>query len=517
MHHSQSWIQHRYLYLWLHLSCSSNPCLDNLFGNDDSDFSLSPSTRHALSSILIVHPVAALLALICAILAAAAHLHSPAHSPRYLLALLILSFPTLLVTLLAFLVDILLFIPHMQWGGWITLAATILIMMSGVVTCAMRRTLVSRKARKKRIEENAEMNGQNFFATQNQNRMMTDEYPRADSPPPVSGDPNKLPQFATFETRGPEGRKSSDDRTPLNPRTPSLRSVSTNGGSRRPIPARAAEDAPPMPAYGQAGMDARGLPRDQYGNPLPPDQIAMASDLPPPGLRQQNSNGTLNSQGSRGSARSRGSGAPPPGYGRGRGGYPPRGGYGPPRGGYAPRGGYGGPPRGGPMGPMGQSRGGPQGMRGGPPPGWNGGQQRGDGMGPAGAMAAGAGAGMAAGAMMGRGHTAEPPRYDNGYDNNNNDIPPPAPAAYMPRNASPAPGPDGPIGQAIEMDERHGSASPRMPDQVHNHFGLRDSDDDVAGIVALQQNRENPMRHPSPARQISGGTTRSQSSVYSEQ
>ena len=85
--------------------------------DDDNDFSLSPSARHSLSAILIVHPVAALLTLVCFCLSLAAHFHSPAHSPRYLLALLILSFPTLLVTLLAFLVDILLFVPHMQWGG----------------------------------------------------------------------------------------------------------------------------------------------------------------------------------------------------------------------------------------------------------------------------------------------------------------------------------------------------------------------------------------------------------------
>ena len=84
-----------------------------------------------------MHPVATLLTLICFGLAVAAHFHGPSHSPRYLLALLILTFPTLLVALLAFLVDILLFVPHVAWGGWIVLAATILVVASGVVTCAM--------------------------------------------------------------------------------------------------------------------------------------------------------------------------------------------------------------------------------------------------------------------------------------------------------------------------------------------------------------------------------------------
>ncbi|CAD0041592.1 unnamed protein product [Aureobasidium pullulans] len=288
---------------------------------DNNEFSLPSSTRASLSSILIVHPVAALLTLICFALAVAAHFHSPAHSPRYLLALLILTFPTLLVALLAFLVDILLFVPHMQWGGWIVLAATILIIASGVVTCAMRRTLVSRKARKKRIAENAEMNGANYYNNLQNERLMADELPRADSPPPMNGsfDNSKGPQFASFETKSNERR--SDDRAPLNPRAPSLTS-----------------NASPMPVQ----------PSDPYN---------MQHTTNPPMLMHQTSNGTLESQ------NSNRMGPPPPGYGRG--GFAPRGSYGP-----GPRGGYG------------PGRGGPQGMRGPPPPGWNGPQGRGMGPGP---------------------------------------------------------------------------------------------------------------------------------------
>src|SRR4051794_21071600 len=130
-------------------------------------FDLPSGSRHTLSSLLVVHPVAAFLNLVCLALAAATHLHSPSHSQRYLLGLLILLLPTFLVTLLAFLVDILLFVPHLQWGGWIVLASTILITASGIITCAMRRTLVTRKARKKVIAANAEMNGENYYSRQN--------------------------------------------------------------------------------------------------------------------------------------------------------------------------------------------------------------------------------------------------------------------------------------------------------------------------------------------------------------
>ncbi|KAK4971964.1 hypothetical protein LTR28_012660 [Elasticomyces elasticus] len=512
---------------------------DGLFSNSANSpaFSLPASARHSLASILIIHPVAAFLTLICFGLAVAAHFHAPAHSPRYLLALLVLTFPTLLVVLLAFLVDILLFFPHMAWGGWIVLAAVIIISASGVVTCAMRRTLVSRKARKKRIEENAEMNGQNYYEGLNQTRLMADELPKADSPPPLSGSTqvnsnsngvDKLPHFATFEMKDRE-RRSMDDQTPLNPRNPSVRSTSTGGAGRQPMGMGAPEeDMPPMPS---GAMDRRPS-RDQYGNIISPGVMAMGmtGDLPPPGLRRQNSNGTLDSNGSN---RSRGPGGPPPTYGRGRGGYPPRGGgYGPPRGGYGPRGG-----------PVGGYRGGPQGMRGPPPQGWNGPPQgwngpppqswngpppqgwngapgappgsgpQGRGMGPGAFSTAGVGAAMAGGAMMGRGQRGPSPyRQDNYYGGERGMSPGPrqrqGPEPYQGRN-SPAPGIQDPaIGQAIEMDERTGS-----PGHASPQFGAAHDDGDMMGMGGLQQQRRE--MSPTRADEHSGEGLVSPASVHS--
>ncbi|PPJ50514.1 hypothetical protein CBER1_07731 [Cercospora berteroae] len=435
---------------------------DGLFSGgtnaNNEAFSLPSSTRHSLSSILIVHPIAALFALICFGLAVAAHFHGPSHSPRYLLALLILTFPTLLITLLAFLVDILLFVPHMQWGGWIVLAATILIVASSIVTCAMRRTLVSRKARKKRIAENADMNGQNYYENLAANRMLVDTLPkgdvlpRAESPPPMSGSTaveKGNGQYAAFEMKRPDTNSDgyADDRVPLNPhRDLSIRSTSTNG--RRPT---FDENVPPMPRPSQEHGMQRFPSRDQYGNPIA-EGAAMGAVAG--GLRHQNSEGSM------GSGRS--NGYPP----RGRGHGPPNRGYGPPRG----RGGY--PP---PPGFNGRGRGG----YGPPPPGFNG---RGRGYGPP------------PPGMMGRGG---PPRP----------MPPPGygadPYYGAPRNTPPpAPLDDqsvaGPIGQAIEMDERTGS-----PANAHNAYGLRDSDGDVAGMVGLMQGRsdapngDQPLASPS--------------------
>jgi hypothetical protein len=369
-----------------------------------------------------VHPIAAFLTLICFSLALAAHFHSPAHSPRYLLALLILTFPTLLITLLAFLVDILLFVPHVAWGGWIVLGATILIVASGVVTCAMRRTLVSRKARKRRIAENADMNGDNYF--ENRAAMQTDVLPKAESPPPLSGNTlgsgaDKLPSFATFEH---QSQHTQDDTTPLNPRNPSVKTNSSNG--------RSVSDGPPSAPRAPPGRGRQ--PVDQYGNPIPPlptDSYAMQSVPrmgPPP---------------NRGGS-----------HGRGRGGFNPnpRGGYGAPRGGQGPRGG----------------------MRGPPPPGWNG-----NGRG----MRQGPGPGPMPGPGLGRG--APPPGYNNDYY-----VQGPSsrrePSPYGDRGVSP-PAPMQPlaIGQAIEMDYRNGSP----PGNPNQNYGLRESDGDVQGMLALQQ------------------------------
>ncbi|KAL6702693.1 hypothetical protein ACN47E_001240 [Coniothyrium glycines] len=395
---------------------------DELFQDaPDTDFSLPKASRHALSSILIVHPVAALMTLICFGLAVAAHFHSPAHSPRYLLALLIFTFPTLLVTLLAFLVDILLFVPHVGWGGWIVLAATVIIVASGIVTCAMRRTLVSRKARKKRIAENDEMNGQTYYASRANNVTMTTDFPKAESPPPLSGD--------TINAGGQGGNayfdsqkiSPSDDTTPLNQRNPSLKTVSSAGGN--------GSDIMPPPGRGPSG---RRQPIDQYGNAIPP---------------MPNDTYMMN---------------------------------GPPRGRGGPYRGRGGPPRGGPYGPRGGGYGPRGGMRGPPPPGWNGGRGR-----PPNGV-------PMQGPPMGRG--APPPGYNN---NNNNNFygqgPPPREQSPYGSRAPPGPMPPPmPIGQAIEMDNRNGTPS--------TNYGLRESDGDVAGMLALQQGGfpgAAPQRRPS--------------------
>jgi uncharacterized membrane protein len=507
---------------------------DTLFNDagKNNDFNLPFSSRHTLSSILIVHPIAAFMNLVCLGLAAAAHFHSPSHSARYLLGLLILLFPTLLVTLLAFLVDILLFVPHLAWGGWIVLASTILITASGVVTCAMRRTLVSRKARKKRIAENAEMSGENFYSRQSQEaKMVSPIIPmpplmQQPKPPMLNGAPgaDNLPNFATYEA---SRRRSDDERRPLNQRTPS-----NEPGSA--IPRTDASDPYGMPPVRSKSQQPAAGARDAYGNPIPPfgpipgtmgrqpSEGRRNQSLPPgPGQYGRDNN----------FAPLRGGYGPP----RGRGGYPPRGTYG-------PRGGYGGSQ--GPPGPGGRGGYGPRG-------GYNGRGRGGfamDGV-------AAAGAGMAAGAMMNRGPRAPPPGYppqesygrtmpegvqtpmDGAAVGREDPYGPVSPsdygqsptgtiaptAAYGARRQSPARGqsPYGARNQSPVGGIRQNEPIPPMPNMPTNNAGqkyemdaplpppgaytgsqnnsLRDSDADVQGMVGLQQNRQGLPMSPYPA------------------
>lgn len=424
---------------------------------------------------MIVHPVACLFTLIMLGMAIAAHFHGPSHSSRYLLVLFIFGILTFLVCLLSFLIDVLLFVPHMAWGSYIVCAATVLVAMSGLVSCAMRRTVVSRKARKKRIAENAEMSGENYYNREaQQNTATAGVASLSPTVPVVSGGSgpadNKLPTFASYEQKKDD--RSSDERVPLTASTPSQRS---------PNGAFASTDG----TYNNQSGSAPSLPRDQYGNPIQTSQDAY-------GVRRDPSANRMNS---------RGRGGPPPGGYRGRGGYgrggyganyapPPgsRNAYGPPgRGGYGPsngRGGYG-PPRGGY---------GPSGARGGraPPPGYSNGYDR-----RAPAPDAYGNQGVPYGSNPSMPSVSTGTTGTGSYEAYNPDR-----ASDLPRAESPPPlpGTDGtglvPVGQAIEMDATTGS--PARPPPGFNQFPnqLRDSDADVAGMLALQQARTNsPRRH----------------------
>ncbi|KAK0669559.1 putative pH-response regulator protein palI/RIM9 [Cercophora samala] len=444
-------------------------------------FDIPSSTRTTLTTLLIIHPVAALLTLIMFVLAVVAHLHSPSHSGRYLLALFIFGIFTFLVCLLSFLVDVLLFVPHMAWGSYIVLAATVLVAISGLVSCAMRRTIVSRKARKKRIAENAEMSGENYY-----NRQLQQAPPVSTSPAPqqptvpmlsgANGRPDTLPEFASFEKKDD---RSSDERVPLTSMSPTDRSLNNNyatDGSATYVNdagANLSDIAPQRSLTNTPG--SRG-----YADPSPgPDGYPMRA----PSYERMNSRGR--------------GGGPPGGY-RGRGGYPGPGrggynGYGPPPGGG--RGGYGGPQGRGGYGTPPSVRGGygppPRGGGGRPPPpsyqGTAGPYDRrpspagpyGPGPAPYDARQPSPGPPSAPGYVNRSASNMSAGGY-NPYTPNNRES--------LPRAESPPPLPgidDGIPTQAVEMDAT--GSNPGV-----GQYGIRDSDSDVAGMLAMQQARLSP-------------------------
>ena len=100
----------------------------------------------------------------------------------------------------------------------------------------------------------------------------------------------------------------------------------------------------------------------------------------------------------------------------------------------------------------------------------------------------------------------------------------PAQRAVVQHQDEYAAGPAGAIGQAIEMDERTGSPpdpmSARAQDNGHarpsgEHYGLRDSDGDVAGMVGLRQGHAQDPRMIRTESERSD--VRSLDSVYSDQ
>lgn len=444
-----------------------------------NDFDLPSSTRSTLSTLLIVHPVAAFITLVMFVLAVVAHMHSPSHSARYLLVLFIIGIINFLVCLLSFLVDVLLFVPHLAWGSYVVLAATILVALSGLVSCAMRRTIVSRKARKKRIAQNAEMSGENYYNRQaQQGPVPVTSGALQPTVPMVSGAngaADTLPEFASFEKKDD---RSSDERVPLTSRSPSDRSPGTFTNDQSATLVGDGMTSPDMVPLRSMTPGSR----DQYGNPMPPqDGYPM----------RQPSYDRVNSPG-RGGMGYRGRGGYP---GPGRGGYngygtPPggRGGYGPPgRGGFGTppggRGGYGTPRRG---------YGGPS-MRGGrpppPPPNYQGPQGSYDRPSPAGPYGP-----APYGARQASPGPPSAPSYMNqsmsnvsaaSYDAYNPD------RVDLPRAESPPPLPgvddSGRSGQPVEMDAAAGS--PAHAPHGFGQFGIRDSDSDVAGMLALQQAR----------------------------
>jgi hypothetical protein len=110
----------------------------------------------------------------------------------------------------------------------------------------------------------------------------------------------------------------------------------------------------------------------------------------------------------------------------------------------------------------------------------------------------------------GPGRGAPPPGYNNNYYSQG---PPPREVSPYGNRGPPPSGPlPMPIGQAIEMDNRTGTPPINNVNNNGQNYGLRESDGDVQGMLALQQGGGFPAG--APQRRPSGPI--SPTSEYSE-
>lgn len=137
-----------YIYgVWGYCKADGTSCSGIHVGYEEipsgESFSLPRSARHSLSKLLIVHVVSTGCTLLLFLGALVTNFTG---GPRYLLVLLVCAVPVFLVSLLAFLVEILLFLSHLSFAGWFTLVGVVLNAASFVVLCLFRRSKASKIA-----------------------------------------------------------------------------------------------------------------------------------------------------------------------------------------------------------------------------------------------------------------------------------------------------------------------------------------------------------------------------------
>ena len=111
--------------------------------SSSSDWKFPRIIRQNLTKLLIMHVVGAFFTFVVFVMAVVAHFHSPSHSSCYLLTHLITTIVTFLISLAALIIDILLFSPHLAFGTWFTLAATIILLIASIAV-GVNRSMTSK-------------------------------------------------------------------------------------------------------------------------------------------------------------------------------------------------------------------------------------------------------------------------------------------------------------------------------------------------------------------------------------
>lgn len=234
-------------------------------GSTGSPFTLTKSSRRALSYVLVAHPVAAGLTLISLLLTIIAHVHGPSQSAPFFSVLIVSLCLSAAVTLLAFIIDMLMFVPasNAAWGTWVTLVALILELFAGLSLCIGRRRISMRKAMHRRIADDPEMSGAAYFSRKAEANAVADNAAT-------------LPQFADIEvaktsSRSLSGNSDNDEQGLLPKKSMDQRSItSTHSATRLPLSEQRAMRqgaGAAVPAVPPIPPEHRSSPANDYAVP----------------------------------------------------------------------------------------------------------------------------------------------------------------------------------------------------------------------------------------------------------
>lgn len=118
---------------------------------------LPSMVKYPVTRLLVVHPLSLAFTSILWIMVLLALFSSLRSSSGYLLIVALFSLPTVLFSLLCFLVDILIFISHLNWPGWLMLAATISLAICCSLLWTLRRAVSIRNYETLQAKERSSM------------------------------------------------------------------------------------------------------------------------------------------------------------------------------------------------------------------------------------------------------------------------------------------------------------------------------------------------------------------------
>lgn len=129
--------------------CIEDQCLTEPWGywaiKQNAAFELPSNARVSISYLLIVHPIAAGFSFLQLATTLFLLTKSMFTASWMLTVANIQAIPTFMLSLLTFLVDLILFSPHLSWFGWMQMVCTILIATTGSFMCILKRTVTSRE------------------------------------------------------------------------------------------------------------------------------------------------------------------------------------------------------------------------------------------------------------------------------------------------------------------------------------------------------------------------------------